>query len=63
MAKNYTVLDLFKTPRLRKITVVMIILWMIISLVFDGHVRNVETLGNVLADDGKVFIFLIKLYF
>lgn len=23
----------------------MILLWMIISLVFDGHVRNVETLG------------------
>ncbi|XP_018573275.1 organic cation transporter protein [Anoplophora glabripennis] len=43
--KNYTVLDLFKTPRLRKITVVLIVLWMAISLVFDGHVRNVETLG------------------
>ncbi|CAH1169608.1 unnamed protein product [Phaedon cochleariae] len=43
--RTYTVLDLFKTPRLRKITVVLIVLWMAISLVFDGHVRNVETLG------------------
>lgn len=43
--KHYTVLDLFKYPRLRKITIVLILLWMIISLVFDGHVRNVETLG------------------
>ncbi|KAF7275850.1 hypothetical protein GWI33_011207, partial [Rhynchophorus ferrugineus] len=43
--KNYTVLDLFKTPRLRKITIILILLWMAISLVFDGHVRNVGTLG------------------
>ncbi|XP_074042799.1 organic cation transporter protein isoform X2 [Leptinotarsa decemlineata] len=43
--RTYTVLDLFKTPRLRRITIVLIILWMAISLVFDGHVRNVETLG------------------
>ncbi|XP_019866879.2 organic cation transporter protein [Aethina tumida] len=45
MDKNYTVLDLFKTPRLRKITIILILLWMAISLVFDGHVRNVGTLG------------------
>lgn len=43
--RNYTVLDLFKTPRLRKITIILILLWMAISLVFDGHVRNVGTLG------------------
>ncbi|KAG5868463.1 hypothetical protein JTB14_020640 [Gonioctena quinquepunctata] len=43
--RTYTVLDLFKTPRLRKITLILIVLWMAISLVFDGHVRNVETLG------------------
>ncbi|KAJ8982156.1 hypothetical protein NQ317_013941 [Molorchus minor] len=43
--KTYTVLDLFRSPRLRKITTVLIVLWMAISLVFDGHVRNVETLG------------------
>lgn len=25
--------------------ILLIIIWMCISLVFDGHVRNVETLG------------------
>lgn len=42
---NYSLLDLFKTPRLRKITTLLIIIWMAISLVFDGHVRNVGSLG------------------
>ncbi|KAI4492203.1 hypothetical protein M0802_009893 [Mischocyttarus mexicanus] len=43
--KSYSVLDLFKSPRLRKITILFIIIWMAISLVFDGHVRNVDNLG------------------
>lgn len=43
--KAYTVLDLFKTPRLRKVTILLVIMWMAISLVFDGHVRNVGSLG------------------
>ncbi|XP_026301780.1 organic cation transporter protein-like [Apis mellifera] len=43
--KTYSVLDLFKTPRLRNITILFIIIWMAISLVFDGHVRNVNNLG------------------
>lgn len=42
---NYSLLDLFKTPRLRRITILLIIIWMAISLVFDGHVRNVGQLG------------------
>lgn len=42
---SYSILDLFKTPRLRKITILLIIIWMAISLVFDGHVRNVGSLG------------------
>lgn len=42
---NYSVLDLFKTPRLRNITILLILIWMAISLVFDGHVRNVGSLG------------------
>ncbi|XP_044269954.1 organic cation transporter protein [Tribolium madens] len=45
MDKAYTVFDLFKTPRLRKITLLLIVMWMAISLVFDGHVRNVGSLG------------------
>lgn len=43
--RTYSVLDLFKTPRLRKITILFIVIWMAISLVFDGHVRNVDNLG------------------
>ncbi|XP_032671207.1 organic cation transporter protein-like isoform X1 [Odontomachus brunneus] len=43
--KAYSVLDLFKSPRLRNITILLIFIWMAISLVFDGHVRNVNNLG------------------
>lgn len=42
---NYSILDLFKTPRLRRVTILLIVIWMSISLVFDGHVRNVGSLG------------------
>lgn len=42
---NYSIMDLFKTPRLRKITILFILIWMAISLAFDGHVRNVGSLG------------------
>lgn len=42
---NFSTLDLFKTPRLRQITVLFMIIWMAISLAFDGHVRNVGALG------------------
>ncbi|XP_011305803.1 organic cation transporter protein [Fopius arisanus] len=42
---GYSVIDLFKSPRLRRITILLIIIWMAISLVFDGHVRNVDNLG------------------
>ncbi|CAF4957211.1 unnamed protein product [Pieris macdunnoughi] len=43
--KTYSVLDIFKTPRLRRNAILLIIIWMGISLVFDGHVRNVGSLG------------------
>lgn len=42
---NYSILDLFRTPRLRRVTILLIVIWMSISLVFDGHVRNVGSLG------------------
>lgn len=42
--QSYSILDLFKTPRLRRTTILLIIIWMAISLVFDGHVRNVGSL-------------------
>lgn len=43
--RSYSVIDLFRTPRLRNITILLILIWMAISLVFDGHVRNVGSLG------------------
>ena len=43
--KTYSVIDLFKSPRLRRITLLFTVIWMAISLVFDGHVRNVDNLG------------------
>ncbi|XP_034942463.1 organic cation transporter protein-like [Chelonus insularis] len=43
--KSYSVIHLFKYSRLRKIVIILIVIWMIISLVFDGHVRNVDNLG------------------
>ncbi|XP_076034398.1 solute carrier family 22 member 1-like [Oratosquilla oratoria] len=39
-----TVLDLFRTPRMRKITIFLIILWMMITIAYDGHTRNVVNL-------------------
>ncbi|XP_011499844.1 PREDICTED: organic cation transporter protein [Ceratosolen solmsi marchali] len=42
--KSYSVIDLFRSPRLRKITILLVLIWMAISLVFDGHVRNVDNL-------------------
>ncbi|XP_028034881.1 organic cation transporter protein [Bombyx mandarina] len=44
-SKTYSVLDLFRTPRLRRNSILLIVIWMAISLVFDGHVRNVGSLG------------------
>lgn len=43
--RSYSILDLFRTPHLCKITILLILIWMAISLVFDGHVRNVDNLG------------------
>ncbi|CAH2056093.1 unnamed protein product, partial [Iphiclides podalirius] len=44
-SRTYSVLDLFRTPRLRRNAILLIVIWMAISLVFDGHVRNVGSLG------------------
>lgn len=43
--KNYTFFDLFRMPQLRNNTIILIAIWMIIALVFDGHARNVDSLG------------------
>lgn len=42
---KYSIFDLFKTPRLRRITIALIIIWMATSLIFDGHIRNIGSLG------------------
>lgn len=43
--KNYSVLDLLRSPRLRRHSILLVLIWMSIDMVFDGHVRNVGTLG------------------
>lgn len=43
--KKYSIFDLFKTTRLRKVTILLIIMYMSISLLFDGYVRNIESIG------------------
>lgn len=46
VCKNrYSVFDIWRLPRLRRILILLIIMWMTISLVFDGHARNVGSLG------------------
>ena len=40
-----TYMDLFRTKKMRQITILSIILWMIISLVFDTTVRNISNLN------------------
>jgi hypothetical protein len=37
--------DLFKTPRLRRHSILLLFIWTSIAMVFDGHVRNVGSLG------------------
>uniref|UniRef100_A0A1B0F9D3 Major facilitator superfamily (MFS) profile domain-containing protein n=1 Tax=Glossina morsitans morsitans TaxID=37546 RepID=A0A1B0F9D3_GLOMM len=42
---RYSLWDIFKTPRLRCNFALMIIIWLSITLIFDVHVRNVNSLG------------------
>ena len=42
--QSLSFIDLFRTPRLRQNTMLIIILWMAINLTCDGHVRNIENL-------------------
>ncbi|XP_033336293.2 organic cation transporter protein [Megalopta genalis] len=41
---QYTVLHLFKKPRLARITIMLIIYWLLMVWVFDGHVWNMKLL-------------------
>ncbi|XP_032796189.2 organic cation transporter protein [Daphnia magna] len=40
-----TVLDLLRTPRLRRNTILLTLLWALIAVVYDGHARNTANLG------------------
>ena len=42
---SYTYLDLFRTPNLRKITILVMILWSMISLEYDTTIRNIANLN------------------
>lgn len=44
-AQNYSVLDLFRSPRLRRHTMLLVVLWASIAMVFDGHVRSAGAFG------------------
>ena len=42
---SYTYLDLFRTQNMRKITILITILYMLIALEFDTTVRNISNLN------------------
>lgn len=43
--RKYSLLDLFKTPQLRKTTLLMIVIYMAVSLVYDGYIRSITSIG------------------
>lgn len=45
--EKYTVLDLLKTPNLRKITLNMWVNWLVVSLVYYGLALEAGNLGNL----------------
>lgn len=44
-AENTSILDLFKTPRLRRISIILIVAWSIMAMAYDGHIRCLDQLG------------------
>ncbi|OAD59193.1 Organic cation transporter protein [Eufriesea mexicana] len=44
-AEEHTIADLFKTRRLRRTTILLIIVWGVIQMSYDGHVRCLDSLG------------------
>lgn len=43
--KTYSLLDLFKAPRLRKTVILLIVIDVSVTLVFDGYIRSITTIG------------------
>ncbi|XP_017864000.1 PREDICTED: carcinine transporter [Drosophila arizonae] len=44
--RNFTVFSIFKRPRLARYMVFMCLIWMIMSLLYDGHVRAASVLDK-----------------
>ncbi|CAL7937886.1 unnamed protein product [Xylocopa violacea] len=44
-SESYTIADLFRTKRLRKISLLLVISWGVIQMSYDGHVRCLDSLG------------------
>ncbi|XP_032681670.1 organic cation transporter protein-like [Odontomachus brunneus] len=44
-AEDYSIAALFKTKRLRRTTLLLIISWSVISMAYDGHIRCLDGLG------------------
>ena len=40
-----SIVDLFKTPRLRTTTTILIVSWSIMAMVYDGHIRCLDQIG------------------
>ncbi|XP_011499845.1 PREDICTED: solute carrier family 22 member 3-like [Ceratosolen solmsi marchali] len=46
ISKSATLVDLFKTPRLAKTTIILTAVWMLTVIAFDGHVYSLNLLKN-----------------
>ena len=42
---NYTYVDLFRSPNMRRISLLTILMWMVTSCIFDTTVRNIKNLN------------------
>ncbi|XP_023034599.2 solute carrier family 22 member 13 [Drosophila willistoni] len=45
-SKNYTIFDLFKYPRMRRITIILLLIGMLVTLIYDAHVRLIVDIGS-----------------
>lgn len=43
---SLTIIDLFKYSHMRSITILLCIMWMSTTFVFDGHARNAGSIGS-----------------
>lgn len=43
--QKYHLLDLFRTPHLRKATLLLIVTYMSVSLIYDGYIRSITSIG------------------